>query len=133
MSITDARANAVAWKKTSLEKLKQTRALVREFNGNLNKLCNSVKVILKEISRKADQIGKQYDKYLEEESAEEDDEGDDEANGQYEQDSDTMTFLQEVPDAAEVVDDTKLQTGESLESLLAHLDGVIAAVQEIKP
>jgi methyl-accepting chemotaxis protein len=121
MSIVNARMNAIAWKKSSLEKLRQSRSLVREFNTNLDKLFSSVKTLAKDVDRGARQISKQYDKYLDEDSE------------SYEQDADAATGLQEITNADEQVDETQLQVDESFESLLSSLDDIIAAIQEIKP
>ena len=120
MSIVTARAGAAAWKRDSLAKLRQTRALVKEFSGNLDKLCNSIKTLSRDVSRRAEQIGGQYDKSL------------DDADDDYAEDSDTMDALQGIPDSDEQTDDVKLQAGETLEGLVTHLDGLISTIQEIK-
>lgn len=120
MSIVTARAGAAAWKRDALAKLRQTRALVKEFNGNLDKLCNSVKTLSRDVSRRAKQIGDQYDKSL------------DDADDDYAEDSDTMDALQGIPDSDEQADDVKLQAGETLEGLVTHLDELISTIQEIK-
>ena len=120
MSIVTARAGVAVWKRNALDKLKQTRALVREFNGNLDKLCNSVKTLSRDVCRGAKQLGGQYDKYL-------NDEDDD-----YAEDSDTMDALQGLPNSDEQAEDVKLQAGESLEGLLSHLDELISTIQEIQ-
>jgi hypothetical protein len=120
MSIDTARAGVATWKKNALDRLKLSRELVREFKGNLDKLCNGVKTLSKDVCRGAEQLGKQYDKYLDE-----DDEN-------YYEDSGTMDALQGIPNANEKADDVKLQAGESLEELLAYLDETISTIQEIQ-
>lgn len=120
MSIVTARAGVAAWKKDALAKLRQTRALVSEFNGNLDKLCNSIKTLSRDVCRRAEQLGAQYDKHL-------DDEDDD-----YAEDSETMDALQGLSNSDEQADDVKLQAGESLEGLVAHLDELISTIQEIQ-
>lgn len=120
MSIDTARMGVAAWKKKALDRLKLSRVLVRELRGNLDKLCNSVTALTKDVCRGAEQLGAQYDKYL-------DDEDED-----YAKDSDTMDALQGLSDSDEEVDDVKLQTGESLEGLISHLDELISAIQEIQ-
>ena len=121
MSIDTARAGAAAWKKATLDKLRHTRTLVREFNGNLDKLCGSVKTLMSGVRRDAQQLSKQYDKNLDEEAE------------NYEEDANTMDALQSLPEPDEQVDDVKIQAGESLEGLLSCLDEFISAVQEVKP
>jgi len=120
MSIDTARAGAAAWKKDALTKLRQTRALVSEFNGNLDKLCNSVKTLSRDIAKRAGQLGAQYDKHLDEEDED------------YAEDSDTMDTLKEIPNSDEQTDDVKLQAGESLEGLITHLDELISTIQGVQ-
>ena len=120
MSTVQARMAAIAWKKSSLERLKQTVGLLREFHSNLDKLCSSVKAVVGDVYRDANQIIKQYDKYL------------DEGSERYEQDYDAMSALQEVSSADEEADDVKLQAGDSLDGLLSHLNAIIATVREVK-
>ena len=120
MSIDNARASAITWKRESLDKLRKTREVVREFKDNLSKLCGSVKAAVKGVEQGGARLAKQYDKYLNDESE------------TYEDDANAMDALNEVPSIDEYADDTKLQAGESLEGLLAQLDETIEAVQGIK-
>jgi hypothetical protein len=120
MSIDTARTGVAAWKKSALDRLKLSRGLVREFKGNLDKLCNSVNTLSKDVCRGAKQLHAQYDKHLDEEDE------------NYYEDSGTMDALQGIPAADEQVDDVKLQAGESLEGLLSQLDEMISTIQEIQ-
>lgn len=97
------------------------QVLVREFKQNLDKLCGSAKSIMRDAHKEAQQLGAQYDKYLDENS-----EG-------YEDDSNTMDALQSVPDSDEQVDDIKLQVAEALGALLESLNETTEAVREVKP
>jgi len=120
MTIDTARTGVAAWKKNALVRLTLSRALVREFKGNLDKLCNSVNTLSKDVCRVAKQLRTQYDKYIDEEDE------------NYYEDSGTMDALQGIPDTDEQVGDVKLQAVESLDGLLSQLDEMISTIQDIQ-
>jgi hypothetical protein len=120
MSIEQARAEAVVWKKESQARLKSALALLREFRKSLDKLCDGLRSTAVAVERDATRVAKMYERALDEESEE------------YDSDWDMMTTLQEIPVIADEADDTKLQAGEAIEGLISQLEEVIEAVKAIE-
>jgi len=115
-----------AWRKRNLAELGTTIGTLRKIKSGVVRACDAVKSTAKKISREAEQRAQECERALGEI-------GDDADADEYAEYADAKDALDGVLDADEQADDAKLQVGDSLDGLIAHLEEIKEAVKAIDP
>lgn len=143
--LTRTRMEIVDWKKQSLVRVQETISVIKELKRSLNKTCDGTHSVISQIRGRAEKLGKKVeslvgalDENLDEDTLEEDSEDDVEEDSEDDVDDvdkivDAADGLQQIPDVADEAEDTKLQAGDSIDTLLTRLEEVRDQISGIKP